>query len=235
MERAEERNNLLASSVIARHFQRALNRLSPGIAVEELMRPRHRRHSRQPLGKIRQMLVVEIRARNMNQLRRLLLDRSHDFGMAMTRRNHRNPRSEVEELVSIRIFQPNSPPALGHQRIRARIARRDQPMIGFNNSPRLRSRQRTNQFWSKLRIHLFLICRLLTHGTFSSAGSVAAAWQQTRSFTCSEFFVSDAARPRIPSKGSLIFHVSYFISVDPLRAILGEDLRRRATNRRRRG
>src|ERR1700721_2967598 len=142
----------------------------------------------------------------MNQLRRLLLNRSHHFGMTMARRNHRDSRSKVEELVSIRIFQANSTPALGHQRIGARIARRDQPMVGFNNSPRLRSRQRANQFRSKLRIHLFLICRvltyrILTHGTFSSAGSVAAAWQPTRLLKSSEYFVSDAARPRIPSKG----------------------------------
>src|ERR1039458_5984199 len=92
--------------------------------------------------------------------------------MTMPRRNHGDARREIEKFVAIRVFHANSTPALGPKRIRARIARRNQPVVGFDSGPALRPRKRSIDLWSKLRMHLLPIHRTLTHRILSSADSV---------------------------------------------------------------
>ena len=60
VECAEERNDLLASSVVSRHLQRALNRLGAGVSVEKPVRSPHRRHGREPVSQIRQSFVIKV-------------------------------------------------------------------------------------------------------------------------------------------------------------------------------
>ena len=170
VECAEKRDHLLASGVIARHLERALDGLGAGVAVEEPVRPGHGRHGREPRCQIGQQLVVKIRARDVDQLRGLLLNRSHHFGMAMAGGNHGDARGKVEKFIAVHVFNAHAAPALGHQRIRARIAGRDQPVVGLDGGPRLWPRQLTDEFWSVFRVQF-----LLGHRKFSSADSVVAA------------------------------------------------------------
>ena len=65
---------------------------------------------------------------------RLLLNRGDDFGMAMAGRGHGDAGGKIEELVAIHIFDHNAASALGNQRIRARVGRRNIFFIACENA-----------------------------------------------------------------------------------------------------
>ncbi len=102
--------------MITGNLQSALNRLRPGVPVVKPMRARHRRNRGQSIGKFRHRFVIEIRPRNMNQLRSLLLDCSHHFRMTMAGRIHSDACGEIHKLIAINIFDANTAPPLRHQR-----------------------------------------------------------------------------------------------------------------------
>ena len=53
--------------------------------------------------------------------------------------------SKVEELVAVHVFDAGAAAALGHQRIAARVGRRDVLMIEVEDSLGFRARQRSDQ------------------------------------------------------------------------------------------
>ena len=132
VECAQERDDVLAAGVVAGQLERALDGLGAGVAVEELVRPGHGRHGGEPLGQIGQRLVVEIGAGDVDQLGGLLLDGGDHLGMAVAGGDHGDARGKVEKLVAVHVFDADAAAALGHQRIGARIAGRDQPVIGLD-------------------------------------------------------------------------------------------------------
>ena len=92
----------------------------------------------------------------MNQFGGLLLNGRNDLGMAMAGGDHGDARREVEKLVAVNVFNANAAAALGHQRIRARIAGRDQPRIGSTAACALGPGKGQTQFRSVLRVNLLL-------------------------------------------------------------------------------
>ena len=62
MKCAKERNHILPFGVIARQFQRALNRFRARVAVVDPVRALHRSDLRQSLCQLHHALVIEISA-----------------------------------------------------------------------------------------------------------------------------------------------------------------------------
>ena len=62
MECAEEGNDVLATCVIARELECALDRFGAGVAIEELVWSRHGGNGRKLFGEVGQGLVIEIRS-----------------------------------------------------------------------------------------------------------------------------------------------------------------------------
>ena len=160
MEGAEEGDHLLPFGVIAGQLQRALDGLGPGVAKEKAVRAGHGRDGRKPLGQIGQMLVVKVRAGDVQQLSGLFLNGGHDLRVAMAGRNRSDARRKVKELIAVLVFHADAAATLGHQRIRACVAGRNQPFVGGNHRPGLGPRQRTDELGSVLRVH-FLLGHLL--------------------------------------------------------------------------
>ena len=79
----------------------------------------------------------------MDQFARLLLNSGDHFRMAMAGRGHGNPSGEIEELIAIHIFDHNAAAALGNQRIRARVGRRNVFLIARENALGIRARERS--------------------------------------------------------------------------------------------
>jgi hypothetical protein len=156
---AEEGDNVLPSGVIARDLQRALDRLRAGVAVIEPVRAGHGRDLRQPLGDVYQTFIVEVGAGHVDQLGCLVLDRLYHLGMAVAGRNHGDAGGEVQKFVAVHILDPHAPASLGHHRIGARIAGRDQPVVRLDNPPRVRAGQGS----AKLRAVL-LVFRMFLGG-----------------------------------------------------------------------
>ena len=119
----KERDHLLPLGVIARQFQSALDGFGPGISVINLVRPRHRRNLRQPLGQRHHAFVIKVGARHVDQFARLLLNGGDHFRMAMAGRSHGNARGKIEELIAIHVFDHNAAAALGNHRIGACVGR----------------------------------------------------------------------------------------------------------------
>src|ERR1700686_354157 len=63
--------------------------------------------------------------------------------MAMAGRGHGNPSGKIEEFIAIHIFDHNAAAALGNQRIRARVGRRNVFLIARENALRIRARERS--------------------------------------------------------------------------------------------
>ena len=137
VERAEEGDHVLPLGVIARQLQRALDRFGAGVAVVNAMRPGHRRNLRQARGQRDHALVVKIRARHVDQFGRLLLNGGDHVGMAMAGRSHGDAGGKIEELVAVNVGNDDAASALGDQRIRAGVGRRNVFLIALEHALRV--------------------------------------------------------------------------------------------------
>src|SRR6266702_3987087 len=130
---AEEADDVLASSVIARQLQRAFNRLRAGVAVVDAMRAGHGRDCRETFGKRRHLLVIKIGAGHVDEPGALVLNCPDDLGMTVAGGGDGDAGGEVEILVAIDIFDPGTQPALYRQRIAAGVTGGDELRINLNN------------------------------------------------------------------------------------------------------
>ena len=134
VEGAQKGDHLLALGVIARQFQRALDRLRAGVAVVDLVRPGHGSDLRQPLGERHHALVVKVGARHVDQFARLLLNGGDDLGMAVTGGGHGDAGGEIEEFVAVHVFDDDAAAALGDHRVGTRVGRRNVLVIARENA-----------------------------------------------------------------------------------------------------
>ena len=97
MEAAVKGDELVALRCVARELDRALNRFGAGVSKEHFLgfSPRHCRHKL--LGELRQMMVIEIRAGNVNQFRGLFLHRFHHLWVAVPRGANGNARGKIQK------------------------------------------------------------------------------------------------------------------------------------------
>src|SRR5439155_5097037 len=87
------------------------------------------------------VLVIKVRARDVNKLSRLLLNCSYNFRVAVPGRAHRNSGGEIKELVAVYIFDNAAAAALSHHRIRARVRRRNEFVIELQDAGGVRAWQ----------------------------------------------------------------------------------------------
>ena len=71
------------------------------------------------------LLVIEIRARHVDQARRLLLNRLHHPRMAVAGGDHGDAGVEIQEPVAVDVLDDRAFAALRHQRIAPRVRRRN--------------------------------------------------------------------------------------------------------------
>ena len=90
-------------------------------------------------------MVIKIRSGNVNQFRRLFLDSFHYLRMAVSCRANRDARSEIQERVSVYVFDDRAVASLGYERVFASQRRRHELGVGGDDLLRLRPRQRRDE------------------------------------------------------------------------------------------
>src|ERR1700744_3731378 len=108
MKRAKERNELIPSCVIARHFDSGLDSLGPGIAEVDATPFPAGRQCCQLFGQLHHAFVVEIGTGHVQELSGLLLYGFDNPWMGVPGCNDRNPGIEIEKAISIDIFPEGS-------------------------------------------------------------------------------------------------------------------------------
>ena len=79
------------------------------------------------------LFVIEIRARHVDQARRLLLDRLHHARMAVAGRHHGDAGVEIEKAVAIHVLDDRAFALLRDQRIAARVGRRNDARVALDD------------------------------------------------------------------------------------------------------
>src|SRR2546426_1543337 len=118
VERSEEREEHLPLRVTLGDLDGGLVRLRPRIAEEDLLAVFAGRDLPQPLGERRLELVIEVGAREMGKLCRLAGDRLNDLRVRMTDVEHGNSGCEVDQEVSIDVFDDGAGGSLDDDRSR---------------------------------------------------------------------------------------------------------------------
>src|SRR5690242_21838085 len=102
----------------------------------------------------------------MQEFRGLLLNRSDHLRMRMTSRDNRDPGVEVEEMISIDIFDDRAFSALHHKGIAARVRGGEDSAISLDDRFCLRSGPSSDQIR-----HLYIDSNLLPHSNPTFSGS----------------------------------------------------------------
>src|SRR6185312_14941848 len=165
---AVEGNYALPFGVIASQLQRALDGFGSRVPKIELVGTRHGRDLAQAIGQLGHRFVVKVGAGHVNQLASLPLNGSNDFRMTMSSGGYGDAGRKVEELVAVNVLDDGAASAFDDQRIRTRVAGRDQALVFGNNSLCIGTGKRPLDFGqSGLRL-----CRtghsFSCHGNFSS-------------------------------------------------------------------
>ena len=108
----------------------------------------------------------------MNQFAGLLLDGGDHIGMAMAGGSHGDAGGEIEELVAVDVFDDDAASALGHQRVGARVGRRQVFVIACDDAFGIGARNGGRQLGAgsqSLRGHGIL--RILSQLSVLSSGS----------------------------------------------------------------
>ena len=141
MEAAVERDQLVALGGVTSQLDGALNGFRARVAEEHLPVVRRRHGGYQPFGELRHVVMIKIRAGDVDQFRGLLLNGFYHFRMAVARRADGDTRAEIQERISVRIFHDSAVAALGDKRIVTRERRRNVFCVVGNHFLRLWPRQ----------------------------------------------------------------------------------------------
>ncbi len=156
VEAAEEGDDLLAASVVPGKFEGTFDCFSAGVSVEKLVRTGHWRDSGEAFGEVSEVLVVEVCARDVDELGSLFLDRCNYFRMAVAGGNNGDAGRKIEELVPIDIFKASSAAATSDERIGACIAWGNEAFVGGDGCFGLAAWEWTFELGSELRVDFLL-------------------------------------------------------------------------------
>ena len=149
MKAAKERDEFLASGCVHRQFQSGLDSFSAAVRKVRARRTSHRHNLVQLLGQLRHLAIVVIGAAHVNQLRGLILNCLHDFGMAVTGGTDGDAGVAVEKDIAIDVCYPDSLGPIGNQlERRAWVRWRNKLRVSFYDRSAFRSWQRGFDFWS---------------------------------------------------------------------------------------
>ena len=123
VERAEERDDVVALRVPLRELDAGLDGLGAGVAEERpLVSAGIGRDRRHLLGEAHLRLVVEVGARHVQEALRLVDDRLHDLGMRVPGRVDGDAGGAVEEAVAVHVLDDGALSA-GHDERDSRACR----------------------------------------------------------------------------------------------------------------
>ena len=100
------------------------------------------RDRRQLLRELHLRLVVEVGARHVQELLRLLGDRFHDGRVRVPRGIDRDTGGAVQEQVAVHIFHGRPGSAGDDERIAARVRRRDDRLVAIDDGLGVRAGER---------------------------------------------------------------------------------------------
>ena len=135
VEGSVEGDDVLAPGMVARQLERRFDGLGAGVAVMHPVRTRHGCNLRQPVGQFGELRVVEVGARHMQQLARLLLHGCDYLGMTVSGGSNGDAGGKVEELVAIHVLDHNAASALGNQGAGAGVGGRDDAVVIGDHAP----------------------------------------------------------------------------------------------------
>ena len=170
---AEEGDGPRPPGVPAGQLQGRFERFGPAVGEEDPLRRCARRDLGQPLGQVDLRLVVEIGARHVQQLGRLVLNGGDDLRMTMPRRGDGDAGGEVEKQIAVHVLDDRPAAPGAHQRIDARVRRRHVLLVALQQGLGVTTRQRgldgrdgafvelPHGFFSPCRVkrNSFTICR----------------------------------------------------------------------------
>ena len=96
-------------------FQRRLDRFRAAVGEVRSCRRLHRHDRVQFFRELRHVTVVVVSAADVNQLRRLILNRFDDFRMTMSGRTHGHTGVAIEKDVAVNVFDPHALGSLGDE------------------------------------------------------------------------------------------------------------------------
>src|SRR5688572_4624933 len=141
MKTIKKRDELLTAGGMHREFQGCL--YSFGTAVREMCSRRrgNRNDLFEFLAELRHVAIVIVSSTHMDQPRALLLNRTHNFRVTMSRGANGDARIAVEKDVAVNVFNPDALSTFRHQfEVRSRIRGGDVPSIGFDDFFSFRTR-----------------------------------------------------------------------------------------------
>jgi hypothetical protein len=141
-----ERDDFVAPGVVARQLDGRLGGFRPRVAEKNLLRFLARSHRREPFREFHEPCIIKIRAGNMNQLGRLLLDGFDHARMAMPRRDHGNARGKIQEYIAVHVLDHRAAAGLGHERVSPRVGRRNELSVARDHYPCLGTGERRQQY-----------------------------------------------------------------------------------------
>src|ERR1035437_7138223 len=144
MEGAQESYEVLALGDVPGQLDRALDRLSPGVAEEDAALLLHRHDAGQLGTRLRVDRDVEVGA-VMDQLAGLVPDRRHHVRVAVAGRGDRDAGVEVEKEVAVDVLYRAALAPRGDDRIGPRHARRGPLAVELQVYARLRPGQFRNE------------------------------------------------------------------------------------------
>ena len=150
VEAPQEADDAVAPGVVPRHLDRRLVGLGAGVGEEGPLRPAERRQRRHLLAQLHLRLVVEVGARHVQELLRLLDDRLHHLRMRVAGGVDGDAGGAVEEDVAVDVLHGGAAAPGHHERIAAGVGRRHHLAVALDDRPGLGARQRGLELW---RVH----------------------------------------------------------------------------------
>ena len=120
-----KRDDLVAPRVVLRQLDGRFDGFRARIAEINFLRLLAGSDRRELLRQFHHARVIKIRAGNVNQLGGLLLNRVDHPRMAMPRGDDGDARGKIQKHVAVHVLDHRAAAALRHQRIAARVGRRN--------------------------------------------------------------------------------------------------------------
>ena len=117
---------------VARQLQAGLDRFGARVAEERLHAAVDRDDRRDLLGQAHLRLVVEIGARHVEESPGLIGDRLHDVRMRVAGGVDGDAGRAIEKEVAVHVLHRRSRRAIDDERVAARVGRRDDPGVAFD-------------------------------------------------------------------------------------------------------
>src|SRR5256884_2025532 len=191
VERPQEGDHRRAPRRDTLQLDRAFDGLGPGVRQEHALLARSRRQLGEPLTQCREALEVEVTAADVEELRRRVLNRSDDCGVAVAGGRDRDAGHEVEVAVPVHVLDHGPLAARDHQRILLGVRGGRPEVLARDDLPRLRSGGRDDD--ARIVPHTSITVRLC-----SVISSASANRRTISSISCSVTMNGGATMTRSP-------------------------------------